>query len=210
MVSHAAAERQTLADTLAAAGPDGPTLCEGWTTRDLAAHLVTRERRPDASAGIVIPPLSGWNERVRLGYVKRPYDELVDMFRSGPPRLSWASLPRADAILNLTEHFVHCEDVLRATPEWAPRELPAERQEALWRMVTARGSLLFRRSPVGVTLMDPSGRSKTVVDKQPGVVLKGEPAELVLVGFGRGTHARVEIEGPPDAVTLFKSTRLSV
>ena len=27
-------------------GPDAPTLCEGWTTFDLAAHLVVRERNP--------------------------------------------------------------------------------------------------------------------------------------------------------------------
>ena len=40
-------------------GPDGPTLCEGWQTRDLAAHLVLRERRPDAAAGVMGGPLAG-------------------------------------------------------------------------------------------------------------------------------------------------------
>jgi hypothetical protein len=33
-------ERQTLCDLLADLGPDAPTLCEGWTTLDLAAHLL--------------------------------------------------------------------------------------------------------------------------------------------------------------------------
>ena len=28
-------------------GPNQPTLCEGWRTADLAAHLVLREHRPD-------------------------------------------------------------------------------------------------------------------------------------------------------------------
>ena len=32
-------ERQQLADLMASVGPDAPTLCEGWTVRDLAAHL---------------------------------------------------------------------------------------------------------------------------------------------------------------------------
>ena len=46
MSTHAKRERLLLADLLETAGPDAPTLCEGWTTRDLAAHVVVRERRP--------------------------------------------------------------------------------------------------------------------------------------------------------------------
>ena len=41
-------ERQTLCDLMIDAVPDAPTLCEGWRTADLAAHLVVRERRPDS------------------------------------------------------------------------------------------------------------------------------------------------------------------
>ncbi len=36
-------ERAALCDTLERFGPDAPTLCEGWQTIDLAAHLVARE-----------------------------------------------------------------------------------------------------------------------------------------------------------------------
>lgn len=32
------------------------------------------------------------------------------------------------------------------------------------------------------------------------VVLRGEPSELVLYGFGRGSVAQVEVDGEPDAV----------
>ncbi|WP_346995752.1 maleylpyruvate isomerase N-terminal domain-containing protein, partial [Dietzia sp. SLG310A2-38A2] len=39
-------ERSALVETMRAAGPEAPTLCAGWTTRDLAAHLVVREARP--------------------------------------------------------------------------------------------------------------------------------------------------------------------
>src|SRR5882762_622635 len=36
-------ERRELCDLFLELGPDAPTLCEGWTTLDLAAHLVLRE-----------------------------------------------------------------------------------------------------------------------------------------------------------------------
>ena len=59
----AARERAALVTTMRDAGPDAPTLCGEWTTRDLAAHLVLRERRPDAAAGIMIPALAGYTAR---------------------------------------------------------------------------------------------------------------------------------------------------
>ena len=42
-------ERDALVELVRAVGPDAPTLCEGWTTRDLLAHtalpvLVVRQR----------------------------------------------------------------------------------------------------------------------------------------------------------------------
>src|SRR5690606_1471098 len=46
MSTDASRERAALCDLLSRLGPDQPTLCEGWTTRDLAAHLLLRERRP--------------------------------------------------------------------------------------------------------------------------------------------------------------------
>jgi uncharacterized protein (TIGR03085 family) len=208
--SHSAQERAALADALAAAGSDAPTLCTGWTARDLAAHLVARERRPDSAPGILVPALSGWTERVRRDYARRPFEHLVDRFRSGPPALSWAALPGVDSATNLTEHFVHCEDVRRAAPGWAPRELPPERQEALWRVLRGRGRWFFRKSPVGVRLADLGGQEVTARDREPVVVVRGAPAELVLFAFGRKEHAEVALEGPEDAVARLRATELGV
>ena len=59
MTDVAAAERAALLDLLERLGPDAPTLCEGWATHDLAAHLVVRERRPVAGPGYVFPALHG-------------------------------------------------------------------------------------------------------------------------------------------------------
>jgi uncharacterized protein (TIGR03085 family) len=65
--SHSRDERAALTDLMATLGPDAPTLCGGWTTRDLAAHLVVRERRPDIGIGAIVPGLNRWAERARLG-----------------------------------------------------------------------------------------------------------------------------------------------
>jgi uncharacterized protein (TIGR03083 family) len=55
-VSYSRDERLALCTLLDKTGPDAPTLCEGWNTGDLAAHLVLRERRPDAAAGVIGSP----------------------------------------------------------------------------------------------------------------------------------------------------------
>ena len=58
MTSPVRRERYALCDTFEAVGPDAPTLCTPWRTRDLAAHLVIREGRPDAAVGLLVPPLA--------------------------------------------------------------------------------------------------------------------------------------------------------
>lgn len=210
MTSPSALERAALADALADAGPAAPTLCDGWTTRDLAAHLVARERRPDSAPGLVFRPLAGWTERVRRSVARRPFEELVSLVRGGPPRTSPFALPGVDAAANLSEHVVHCEDVRRARPGWAPRELPAAVQDACWHALIQRGRILFRASPVGVDLVTADGRRHTAVARPDPVVLRGEPVELMLWAFGRGAQARVEVEGPQASVQALREVRLAV
>ena len=49
-------ERHDLCDLALELGPDEPTLCGEWTTRELLAHLFVREHRPVSAAGILVPP----------------------------------------------------------------------------------------------------------------------------------------------------------
>jgi uncharacterized protein (TIGR03085 family) len=215
MPTHSSAERAALADALTAAGPHRPTLCDGWTTTELAAHLVTRERRPDAALSTVVPGLSGWTDRVRSKYAGQPYADLITAIRTGPPRTSAMALPGVDKRLNLIEHFVHCEDVRRAwtgDPGWTPRELPVSRQDALWRQISVMSKLVFRKAPISVTLRTPDGRSAKVREQAgaEGVELVGEPAELVLYCYGRKDHARVQLDGPDAAVAAFRELSLKV
>ncbi len=58
-------ERLALCDLFLEVGPDAPTLCGDWTARDLAAHLVMRERRPDGAIGIVLGAAAGHAEKVQ-------------------------------------------------------------------------------------------------------------------------------------------------
>lgn len=118
MTSFARAERLALADTLLAAGPDAPTLCDGWATRDLAAHLVLRERRPDAAAGILITAVQRHTKQVQDRLAAGDYAALVGKVRR--PAL-WVRPAFADEAVNITEFLVHHEDVRRAAPGWTPR-----------------------------------------------------------------------------------------
>ena len=79
-------ERAALVDTMRATGPDAPTLCEGWNTRDLAAHLVVRERRLDAAPGILVPKLAGYTARVQEQVTaSTDWSELLVQVAAGPP-----------------------------------------------------------------------------------------------------------------------------
>ena len=144
VTSLARTERAALADLLDQLGPDEPTLCGDWTTRDLAAHLIVRERRPDALPGVAIKAFAGRTESVQDSYAERDYAELVQLVRSGPGRLSLFSLPGADKFLNTTEYVVHHEDVRRAQAGWQPRALPRRVQDTIWKALAARAPLAFR------------------------------------------------------------------
>ncbi|MFI9774960.1 TIGR03085 family metal-binding protein [Streptomyces sp. NBC_01003] len=200
MSTHAKRERLLLADLLEASGPDAPTLCEGWNARDLAAHVVVRERRADAAGGIVIKQLAQRLERVQAEFAEKPYDELIQLIRTGPPRFSPFSLKQIDEASNAVEFFVHTEDVRRAQPDWTPRELDPVFADVLWSRLERMARVIGRKSPVGLVLRRPDGRTVVAHKGAPVVTVTGEPAELLMFAFGRQDAARVETEGEKDAI----------
>jgi uncharacterized protein (TIGR03085 family) len=212
-VSYSRDERRALCSLLDKTGPDAPTLCEGWTTGDLAAHLVLRERRLDAAAGVAGGPLAGYTARVQQRLRSRiPFPDLVRMIRSGPPALSVMALPGMDERVNAVEFFVHHEDVRRAAPGWEPRELGSGESDMLWhRLRMAR--FMLRKAPVGVELArddidtgtdtgaDGASYRITARNATPAVTVVGSPAELTIWVMGRRTAARVRMDGIQAAVT---------
>lgn len=207
MTTHAQRERLLLADLLESTGPDAPTLCDGWRTRDLAAHVVVRERRGDAAAGIVVPRLAERLERVRGEYAQRPYAELIRLIRTGPPRLSPFALKQLDEASNTVEFYVHTEDVRRAQPDWTPRELDGVFQDALWSRLERSARLMGRGTPTGLVLRRPDGQTAVAHRGTPVVTVTGEPSELLLFSYGRQDAADVQLEGEKDAVAKLHETK---
>ncbi|GHF66080.1 TIGR03085 family protein [Streptomyces mashuensis] len=210
MSTHAQRERLLLADLLETVGPEAPTLVPDWRARDLAAHVVVRERRTDAAAGIVFKPLAARLERVQAEFAAKPFAELVQLIRTGPPRLSPYALKQVDEAANTVEFYVHTEDVRRAQPDWSPREVDPVFGDALWSRLERTARLLGRRSPVGLVLRRPDGRTAVAHRGTPVVTVTGEPGELTLFAFGRQEAARVEREGAADALAKLRSATLGI
>ncbi|TJZ51010.1 TIGR03085 family protein [Streptomyces piniterrae] len=210
MSTHAKRERLLLADLLESAGPDAPTLCENWTTRQLAAHVVVRERRADAAGGLVIKPLAARLERVQAEFAAKPYEELLQLIRTGPPGMSPFAFKQIDEASNTVEFYVHAEDVRRAQPDWTPRELDPVFADALWKRLEKAARLLGRKSPVGLVLRRPDGQTAVAHRGTPVVTATGEPGELTMFAFGRQEAADVELDGDKEAVARLLEAKLGV
>ncbi len=210
MTGYARTERGQLAELLKQLGPDAPTLCGDWTTADLAAHLVVRDRRPDSGPGLLVPALAGWTEAVRRGALgSRGYQDLVDKV-ARPPWWSPISNPLLHEPVNLMEYFIHHEDVRRAQPDWQPRDLPAELEAALWRRLGVL-RLMLRKVPAAITLAAPGhGELSTGKGGDSAVRIIGKPGELVLFCSGRQRVARVDVTGPAEITERLRTASFSL
>lgn len=203
------AEREALCDTMLELGPDAPTLCDGWTVLDLAAHLVVRERRPDAAPGLVIPALLGRLERLMAEQAAKGLPALVESFRGGPPMWSPFTLPGVDAVANLAELVVHHEDVRRANG-MGPRTDVPELAEEVWRTLHRSSVLALAGLRVPVVAVHADGRRTVLRHGSHPVVLTGEPIELLLHVYGRRGAAEVEVTGPSLSVTRYERSTTGV
>ncbi|MGV8848563.1 MAG: TIGR03085 family metal-binding protein [Propionibacteriaceae bacterium] len=193
-------ERLALCDDALAAGPDAPTLCDGWTVADLVAHLYIRENDPLAALGVVIPALKDFTaRRMSAALTRYGFAGLVKVVRNGPGR--WSPFRLFEEAANSLEMYVHHEDIRRAGADPSPRDLGVAVENDLWgRIGMAR--MAFRKSPVGVVL-ERSDMPGTTLRAKPGtrtVTLVAPPSELILYAFGRQTVADVRFVGDPETV----------
>ena len=204
-------ERAALCDLFTEVGPDAPTLCGDWTTRDLAAHLVVRERRPDAAVGIVISKAAGYTEKVQAGVAETEWTALVDKVRSGPPMWSPTKIGAVDKLANTVEFFVHLEDVRRAQPTWEPRALDDDLTETLYSVLEKMAKRLVKSSSVGIVL-EPTDANAPIVAKeaQPSVTVRGAVGELVMFVYGRQAHSSVELFGDDESVATVNDASFGI
>jgi uncharacterized protein (TIGR03085 family) len=207
-----AQERLALCDLFDELGPSAPTLLDGWTTHDLAAHLVLREHDLVAGPCLVLPgPFERFAERRRAELARgKDFGWLVARIRSGPPvglfRIGWVR-----AMANLNEFFVHHEDVRRANGR-EPRGMAPEMDVALWRNVRRGGRFLSRRlGACGLEIeWSETGERVTAHRRELTARLNGAPGELLLYLFGREYAARVDVSGPSEAVAAVRRTRFGM
>jgi uncharacterized protein (TIGR03085 family) len=204
-----AIEREQLCDLLLELGPDAPTLCEGWATLDLAAHLVVRERDP--RGGLVIlggERFAGLERKLMGGAKAKGLPALVERLRSGPP-LPYR-LPGLRTALNLNEWYVHHEDVRRANG-LGPRADADDLDAALWKVLGGAGRFMVRGlGGAGLRVDAPGYGTKVLRKGEPAAALAGPPTELVLYLNGRRDAAEVELTGPEGAVDALAGARLGI
>jgi uncharacterized protein (TIGR03083 family) len=197
-------ERQDLADVLDALTPEQwaqPSLCAGWSVRDVAAHVVSFEEmtprqltarfvkgrlQMDRINGLGVSDLAGSTT-----------DELIGLLRDNvEPHGMGAGFGGRVA---LTDNMIHQQDIRR--PLGLPRTIPAERLSAALDFVryspTIHGALRVR----GVRLV--ATDSDWSYGKGPEA--RGPGEALLMVMAGRPV-ALSDLEGP-GAATL--AARLS-
>ncbi len=189
-------ERRAICDLFLELGPDAPTLCEGWTTADLAAHMVLREH------------YQRWGDAKRATEKARGFTVVVARLRAGAPLIPWR-LPRIRNVFNGLEFFIHHEDARRANGR-GPRPEQPDLEALAWRMAGYNGRRLARAMrPFGVELVNQGGARRTF-GSAPLATISGPATEIILYTGGRRATANVTLGGPADALAALEAADLKV
>ena len=182
------AVRGALASMLDDLGPDAPTLCEGWTTQDIAIHLVLIERHPESWLGVMIGNRIAATRPYFEGLValerERPWTELVERVRGGPTRGPLAHAGFRNHMM-FREYTVHGEDIRRANSLPAGDFGDAVR-DATWKKARSFARFVKTADGHGLEIAGSDGRIHHVRDGSPKARITGDPIELLLYEFGRG------------------------
>lgn len=189
-------ERRELCDLLVELGPDAPTLCEGWTTADLAAHLVLREH------------YHRWPDAKRAVEKAKGFPVVVARLRAGAPLIPWR-IPRIRDVFNGTEFYIHHEDVRRANGR-GPRDEMPDLEALAWRMIGYSARRVARQiRPYGLELVRPDGQTKTF-GSGTKARLSGPASELILYLGGRRATAHVTLDGPDGATAAVDHAKMAI
>ncbi|MEV0343811.1 maleylpyruvate isomerase family mycothiol-dependent enzyme [Nocardia sp. NPDC050713] len=123
MLAEERAELIALLRDLRAEEWETPSLCAGWTVRDVVGHLLYDTIAPLTYGGIVIRcglSIDRVNDRLVRKARTLSTDQLIDKFENAAGKLS-----RSGPALVLADLFVHQQDIRR--PLGRTRAIPAER-----------------------------------------------------------------------------------
>ncbi|WP_193607082.1 TIGR03085 family metal-binding protein [Nocardioides lijunqiniae] len=200
-------ERHALCDLALVLGEDAPTLCDGWTAKDLVVHLLVRETRPLGAAGIVLPALAGLTDRAVARLARRDFAVLVERLRD--PGLTPFALPPVERLANTLEYVVHHEDLRRGQPGWEPRALSLRDDDRLWRAVRLAGGALVRPAGVPVRIRRPGAEGAVTLRRgDDPVTIEGRPTEVALFLSGRAEVRGLRFDGPPASVARLQDADL--
>lgn len=196
------AARSAFAEACAVVGPDAPTLCEGWTARDVAVHINLIERRWDSWLAVPlwgrVPPVGRAYDRLAERELARDWDETLARIRSGPRHGPLGTQWLRDRMMP-REYLIHAEDVRRANGI-SVAVAPGAQDVAWSRLPGLAKRMLLVPDPFGVELVSSDGRVIRLKEGAPVAQLCGDPLELLLHVFGRTSVTKVEWAGDADAV----------
>ncbi len=190
----AEAERREFADLLyglSADEWDAPTLCEGWTVRDVVAHVYSFEDlRPRQVLALALRGrmnLDRINDLALAPFRRDTPEQLLGRVRARPtPRGLTAGFGGGIA---LTDGMIHQQDIRR--PLGRPRSIPAERIRATLEIAVASPTLGTRKLLRELQLV----ADDIDWNHGRGWVIRG-PAEAVLMAAAGRVEALAECTGP--------------
>ncbi len=181
-----AAEYEALADLLERGGPavwDAPSLCEGWRTREVVAHM-TMPARSDGSAFLAELEASGgdftrFSNTVAARDGASPVADLLADLRS-PALHAWQP-PGGGEQGALVHCVIHALDIVEAIP--LDRRVPAARIRPVLELVAAEGT---RTNLFGVDVSDVELLADDLEwSSGSGALVTGSAQALALLACGR-------------------------
>lgn len=187
-------ERRDLADYLATLPDeqwDAPSLCEGWSVRQIVAHMISYEDMTIPQVLRLFPRggfrITRVNHLVLTSYdAATPAELLADLRRHERPRGVTAGFGGAIA---LTDGLIHHQDIRRALG--TPRAVPSERLVAALGFAPKAMALPSRREVRGLRLV------ATDLDwtRGEGPEVRG-PGEALLLAIAGRPAALSDLDGP--------------
>jgi uncharacterized protein (TIGR03083 family) len=178
-------EYRALADLLEAAGErawNAPSLCEGWRTREVVAHMTMPARYDGPAFMAELDAVGGDFTRLSDVIAARdgalPADTLLDDLRS--PALHEWEPPGGGSEGALTHCVIHALDIEEAVP--LPRRMPDAAIRSVLALVVAEGG----PNPFGIDLSGVELRADDLDwSSGSGALVAGPAQALVLVAAGR-------------------------